>query len=46
MGPLVGQYANRLPTGKQQFTGGELDVPEFCESYLKGLAKPSSLKSC
>jgi galactose mutarotase-like enzyme len=31
LGPLVGRYANRLPTGKCKFPGGEMEVPEFCK---------------
>lgn len=36
IGPLVGRYANRLPVGKSQFAGGEIDIPEFCENQSVG----------
>jgi aldose 1-epimerase len=45
MGPLVGRYANRLPTGKQHFEGGEVEVPEFCE-YDPNIAKYVSSLYC
>lgn len=31
LGPLVGRYANRLPSGRCKFDGGEMTIPEFCK---------------
>lgn len=30
-GPMIGRYANRIPSGKLAFEGGQLDVEEFCK---------------